>query len=163
MKWNYILIPLIVIAVSLIGGYFTNLGMGWYGSIRLPDWIPSGGIIGIIWTVIFILSTISVLIVWNFTQHDNLFRRIMFLFAINGLINISWSFVFFYLHKMGWAILVAALLEVSVLAIIYLIRVLGVVQKSELVKGTYMLLLPYAGWVIFATYLTYTVWSLNRI
>jgi len=152
-----------VIAVSFIGGYFTNLGMGWYGSIRLPDWIPSGGIIGIIWTVIFILSAISVLIVWNFTQHDNLFRRIMFLFAINGLINISWSFVFFYLHKMGWAILVAALLEVSVLAIIYLIRVLGVVQKSELVKGTYMLLLPYAGWVIFATYLTYTVWSLNRI
>ncbi len=154
MKINYLLIPLFYVFVSTIGSLFTGQGVSsWYKTINLPSWTPPGSVIGIVWTIIFILTAISALIVWNKFNHNYAFWVIAVLFLVNGLLNIFWSYLFFSQNLLGWAALEAALLGASVYALIVLIWPLSTLAAS--------LLIPYAGWVTFATYLTYLVYKLN--
>ena len=81
-KPNYFVIPIITILVSLIGGYFTDLGMDWYKMLATPAWTPPGAVIGIVWTIIYILTTISALIAWNGFKREKVFQWIIALFVI---------------------------------------------------------------------------------
>ena len=153
MKWNYIIIPLAVIAVSLIGGRFTSAGMAWYKTIRLPGFTPAGFVIGIVWTVIFTLCAVCLLLLWNKGLSGNRVWVIVALFTVNGLLNILWSYLFFTRHAIGWAVAEAALLDATVIILIILIWPLSRLAAA--------LLIPYAAWTAFAAYLTYSVWRLN--
>lgn len=154
MKPNYFIIPLIVLITAILGNWLTGGGMDWYKTIRLPSWTPPGSMIGIVWTIIFILSTASALIFYNLAERGNRFIWIIFICLLNAILNISWSYLFFRQHLIGPAVIEAALLDLSVIALIILIWPI-----SRLAS---LLLLPYAGWAAFATYLTYIVWSLNK-
>ena len=152
MKLNYIVIPLITIAVSSAGGFLTGGGMDWYRTINLPEWTPSGAIIGSVWTIIFILAAMAALMVFN-SEKAKLKSALAAAFLINAFLNVFWSFLFFNQHFIGAAVFEAALLGVSVLALIVLIRPIS--------RWASLLLYPYFIWVCFATYLTYVVWTLN--
>ncbi len=154
MKQNYLIIPLIVILVALWGGFITSTGMAWYKTIGIPSWTPSGGFIGAIWAFIFILSAASAIIVWNKAARNQRFWIIILLFIMNALLNILWSNLFFGKGLIGWAAVEAVILDFSVWALVILIR-----SVSKLASA---LLLPYAGWVIFAIYLNYIIWMLNK-
>ncbi len=155
MRWNYILIPASVVAVAVIGSAFTGIGIdsGWYDTIARPGWTPPGSVIGAVWTVIFLLSAASVLIVWNKAEPDRRTRTAMVAFAVNGVLNIAWSYIFFVRHWLGLAALEAGLLGISVVIIMILIW-----NRS---RAAALLLLPYAGWVSFATFLNFIIWRLN--
>lgn len=156
MKLNYIVIPLITVVVAWVGSLFTSSGInsGWYDSIVKPSWTPPGALIGAVWTVLFILAAISALIVWNKAKRNSWFWWVIGVFVINAVLNVLWSFLFFGEHLIGTAIWEAALLGATVVALIILIWPI-----SRLAS---LLLVPYAGWVAFATYLTYTVSILNK-
>lgn len=154
IKPNYIIIPLITIFVSVLGSMITSSGMKWYKTLKLPAFTPPGAAIGAVWTVIFILATISLLIVWNKFQNTEQFWIIIGLFAVNAFLNVFWSYLFFGVHMLNAAVVEAALLDLSVIVLIVLIW-----PFSRLAAG---LLIPYAAWTAFATYLTYIIWSLNK-
>ena len=156
MKANYIIIPLITILVALTGSVLTGWGIAWYHGLNFMSWTPSGMLIGIVWTILFILSTVSALIVYNQKNRagESAFWLIMILLAVNAALNIMWSFIFFTLHFLSLAIIGAFILGLSVAALIILIW-----PRTKLAA---ILLIPYAGWVFFATYLTYSIWLLNR-
>lgn len=157
MRWNYIVIPLVAIVTSLVGGAFTAPSVNsWYKTIRLPAWTPPGSVIGIVWTILFILTAISALLVWNYhtSAQDEAVRIIMLVFVANAVFNVSWSYLFFARHLIGTAVLEAALLGVSVIILMMLIWPISRIAS--------LLLAPYAAWVAFATYLTYSIWQLNR-
>lgn len=161
MRLNYIIIPLVTIAVSVIGSLFTNVGLrDWYKQIEKPSITPPGQVIGMVWTVIFLLTMTSALIAWNSHRpwgaipRDNRFWWIMGLFLANGFLNVFWSYLFFTKHLIYISMFDELFLELTVIALIALIW-----KISPLAS---LLLLPYAGWVIFATWLTYSVWKLNR-
>ncbi|MBD3361761.1 tryptophan-rich sensory protein [Candidatus Woesearchaeota archaeon] len=154
MKPNYIIIPLVTILVSVIGSYLTSSGMNWYKTIELPSFTPPGSFIGAVWTVIFVLTTISALIVWNNYSGTEKFWWIIGLFMANAILNLLWSLLFFNQHLIFLAIFDAAFLDLIVIALMILIWPL-----SKLGAG---LLLPYAIWAAFATYLNYRIWLLNK-
>jgi len=155
MKLNYIVIPLITILVAVLGNLFTSSGIdsGWYDSITKPAWTPAGSIIGAVWTLLFILATISALIVWNKAPRSRRFWWIVGVFLINAVLNVFWSFLFFNQHLLGAAIWEAGLLGLSVVALVVLIWPISRLASA--------LLIPYAAWVFFAAYLTYSIWALN--
>lgn len=153
MKLNYIIIPLIVFLVAFAGSLITSGGMDWYKTINLPAWTPPGSVIGAVWTTIFILSAISALIVWNGFSRGRRFSWIFIIFIINALLNIFWSYLFFGKNLFYFAFWEAGFLFISVILLVILIR-----PVSRLAA---ILLYPYAIWVAFAAYLTYTVWMLN--
>lgn len=155
IKPNYIAIPVFTIFISVIGSRFTSQSLGgWYQNINVPSWTPPGGAIGIVWTFIFILATISALLVWNKTSHDKKFKKIITAFVINGLLNMLWSFLFFSQHLVGFAAIEAVILGLSVVLLI-----LWIWPRSRVAAS---LLLPYAAWVFFASFLTFSVWMLNK-
>jgi tryptophan-rich sensory protein len=126
--------------------------MGWYDSLRLPAIAPDGSVIGLVWTVIYILSTIAAILFWNSPRGKN-FMLIAGLFLFNAFLNMFWSFLFFTLHLFWWAIAEMVLLNLVNLALILLLWKYN--RKSAI------LLVPYFLWVFFATYLAYLIGSLN--
>ncbi len=157
MRLNYAAIPLVTIGVAVLGSYITGGNMEWYQTLNLPSFTPPGQTIGAAWTAIFILATISALLVWNGPagprQAQTERNWIMAAFGLNGVLNLGWSYLFFGQHLIGPAVLESAALGLSVVLLISLIR-----TRFRLAAW---LLAPYLVWVAFATYLTYAVWTLN--
>lgn len=155
MKLNYVLIPAVTILVAAVGGWLTEAGPGsWYRTIKLPSWTPSGSVIGLVWSVIFLLTAIAALIIWNAAGSKPRLDLIVGLFLANAGLNVLWSLLFFRLHLLtaaGWE---AALLDLTVLGLIVLCW--------PIARSAAWLLMPYAGWVAFATYLTFLIGRLNR-
>lgn len=158
MKFNYVIIPLIVILVAYAGKQFSEAGLKkWYKSLKLPAITPDGSIIGAVWTAIYILAAISALIVWNSSMilHDDpVFDVIVSMLFINAVMNVAWNFLFFTLHMIGMSGITSVALGLSVLALILLIYPISALAA--------ILLVPYLVWVCFATYLNYLIWDLNK-
>jgi len=155
LKINYLVIPISVFLVSFLGGLVTGNNMDWYRTLSLPPIAPPGGFIGLVWTIIFILSAVSLLAFWNREKDQQTKTALAGLFVINGLFNIFWSVVFFGWHLIGWSIA-----EMIVLNLFNLIIIIWLWQKNH--KFSSILLWPYFAWVGFATYLAYSIWSLNK-
>jgi len=153
MRINYFFIPLTAIAVAYFGGMITEKGMPWYNTLNLPSIAPDGKLIGLAWTVIYVLATISALIVWNKLRQDKSFKIIVSLFIANAFLNWFWTYLFFGLHLIAWSVLEMILLN---LVNLVLIVILG---KKNLPAS--VLLVPYFLWVCFATYLAYSVLTIN--
>lgn len=155
LKLNYAVIPLAVIATSLIGSSVTSGNMSWYKTLVLPPIAPPGGFIGLVWTVIFILTAISILLFWNKEKKPKNKRLIGELFVLNGALNVFWSAVFFGQHLLGWAIV-----EMIVLNITNLVLIIWLWRNKY--RASSILLWPYFGWVCFATFLASWIWVLNK-
>lgn len=153
MKTNYIFIPLSTLAVSVGGSFLTDSGMEWYDTLKLPSFTPPGSVIGMVWTFIFILSTISALILWNKASRGARFNAIFALFICNALLNFFWSFLFFYQGLIGASIWEMCALNLTTLSLIVL--------SWKFSRTAALLLTPYFAWVSFATYLAYQIWKLN--
>ena len=156
MKWNYVIIPLVVLAVAILGSYFTSLTMDWYNALKLPKIAPAGAFIGMVWTIIFILLAISALIYFNHANVSNTksYTLILVLFIINAILNIAWSYIFFASKMPGSALLELVFLDLSVFLLIIFIWPISILSA--------LLLVPYGLWVTFAGYLNYLIWVLNE-
>ncbi len=152
MKYSYLLIPFSVVMVAIIGSVVTDSGMEWYQTLKLPTWTPGGSTIGMVWTVIYILTSAALLMVWN-AKGAREKRNILRTFALNLVLNLSWSIAFFGLNMIGLSIVIAFLLTLTVIALMAQIRSVNLIAAT--------LLAPYAFWSLFATYLTYAIWILN--
>jgi len=153
MHLSYIFIPLVTILVAYAGGRLTAASVRtWYRGLRRPSWTPPGGVIGAVWTVLYILAAISALIVWNISLPVPL--AVATLFVVNAVVNVLWSYVFFYLHRPGPAIWICLFLDLTIVLLIWLIAPISILAA--------WLLVPYAAWVTFASYLNYRVWAMNR-
>ena len=122
----YIFIPLIVLAVSVLGSLLTTGGMVWYDTLNLPAIAPPGGFIGAVWTVIFILCAIAAIWFWRkkklarASSDARLNKWIVGLLITNAILNVGWSWVFFNQHLLGWAIVEMVVLNLSNLALMIL-------------------------------------------
>jgi len=152
-------VPLVVIIgltllVAVSGSLLTTPQITtWYTTLNLPSWTPPGSVIGLAWTTIFILTALSAILFWNTAPRDSRLWWIVLLFVLNGFLNVFWSYLFFNQHLVGTAVVEMFILNASTVALIVLIWPINRLAAS--------LLLPYVGWVTFATYLAYSVWRLN--
>ena len=155
MHISYILIPLITILVASIGSILTTRSVAtWYRTIRKPSWTPPGAVIGAVWTVLYILAALSALLVWNLPDGTPVPLAVASLFVLNAVVNVGWSWVFFFRHRIGLAIWVCLFLDLTIVLLIWLIAPLSSLAAWFLV--------PYAAWVTFASYLNYRVWAMNK-
>lgn len=151
----FVIIPLISFVTIMLGSWFVEGGMEWYRTLLLPPWTPSGWVIGLAWSTIFLLATLSALNAWMTIRHGSRrFQAIIALFLLNAILNAFWSHLFFLQHQIGAAVLESASLDATVLALIVLLW--------PVARSSALLLVPYAVWTTFATYLTYVIWTLNR-
>jgi tryptophan-rich sensory protein len=151
------LLPVLVAAgaailVAAVGATMTDIGP-WYRGLAKPSWQPPDWLFGPAWTIIFSLAALSAVTAWRDAPDQASREWMVGLFAVNGVLNILWSALFFRLRRPDWALVEVVFLWLSVLALILLLR-----RYSRIAAW---LLVPYLGWVAFAGVLNLAVVRLN--
>ncbi len=142
----------LALITALVGGTITVLDE-WYYSLQQPDWAPPGYMFGVIWTAIFALIAVSGVFAWEQAKTRRDVEVTLGMFALNGFLNLGWSFIFFRMQRPDVAFyeLIALWLSVAIL-------ILFVGRFSKLSAA---LLVPYLIWVTIAGALNYQVVQLN--
>jgi len=143
---------LAALGVLVLGGLATDLGP-WYQSLEKPAWQPPDWLFGPVWTLIFGLAVASAVSAWWATAERAARLRIIWLFGLNGALNVIWSLLFFRLQRPDWALAEVGLLWLSIVVLI-------VVLARHSARASW-LLVPYLAWVTFAGWLNWAVVRLN--
>jgi len=152
-RLNYLLIPLFVVITASAASHFADAGLAWYKTINLPGWIFSNLFMLNIWIIIFVFTSLSILIIWNRYSKERNFSLIIGLFVLNAIINVGWSILFYTQQQLGLALFESILLMFNIFLLI------GLIWRFCPIAAC--MLFPYSVWVIFATALTLNVWIIN--
>jgi translocator protein len=148
----------IVIAASLalitavVGGSITVLDE-WYYSLEQPGWAPPDYMFGVIWTAIFALIAVAGVLAWEKAPTRRDVEITLGMFALNGFLNLGWSFLFFRMQRPDLALYELVGLWLSILVLI--------VFCGRFSRWSALLLVPYLIWVTTAGALNYQVVQLN--
>lgn len=141
----YILIPLGL-------GFITSLLIktDLYNEIIKPEFSPPKIVFPIVWTILYILLGLS-----NYLINKDKKEEVKNLIYYIGLaINLIWPFIFFnakeYLLALIWLVL---------LIFFVILMMIEYFKKNELAA---YIQIPYILWLIFAFYLNYNVFILNK-
>ena len=151
------LFPIIIAATlalvtAMVGGSITVLD-SWYYSLQQPSWAPPDYMFGIIWTTIFALIALAGFLGWQKAPSRRTAEIVLGLFALNGFLNLSWSFLFFRMERPDLAFYELIALWLSILAL--------VIFCGRFSKSASLLLVPYLVWVTIAGMLNYQIVALN--
>jgi tryptophan-rich sensory protein len=140
-------------AVAGLGALVTDLGP-WYYGLRQPAWKPPDWLFGPAWTLIFALAALAGIAGWRGAPDRAMRAQLVALFALNAVLNVLWSVLFFRLHRPDWALVEVGFLWLSIAALI--------VVLTPVSKAAGWLLVPYLAWVTFAALLNFAVVRLNH-
>ena len=136
----------------LLSGLFFKINGDFYNTLNLPSFALNGNIISIIWFIIYIFITISILIVIKkvniFKNHDYLYMLI-----INYLSNQLFLYFFFYL--------MIPFLGLAITIINYLSTIFLFIETSKLSKKSSYFLIPYLVYGTYALILMCSLYFMN--
>ena len=144
----------IPLAVGGIAGIFTSSSVnGWFTTITKPSFNPPNWLFAPVWTALYIMMGIAFFLIWKSDAATKIKNAAMGLFFLQLAFNFLWSFIFFYAHQPGWALVDILLMWLAILCtIIYFTKISAIAT---------WLMVPYICWVSFATVLNYAIWKLN--
>lgn len=144
---------LLAIVVGGVGGAATDIGP-WYYALIKPSWQPPDWLFGPAWTTIYVLTAAAGVRAWRRGSASER-RYYLGALALNLVLNILWSVIFFTLKRPDLALLEVLPLWLSIALLIRLVW-----RYSRLSS---VLMLPYLLWVAFAAYLNWTIVQLNGL
>lgn len=153
IRWAVFLVPLL-----LMFGYGSGLVAGssdqnlWFALLEKPALYPPPAAFGIVWSILYVmigLAFAGICSSWGSR------RRVLAItvFVVQFLLNLAWSPVFFALHRIDLAFGVIIAMDVLV--------AVCVVLFWRIRRWAGVLMLPYLGWILFATLLTWQFWQAN--
>ncbi|GAB3148975.1 tryptophan-rich sensory protein [Microbispora hainanensis] len=133
---------LAVTAAATVGGLSTDARSGWYARLRKPSWQPPPQAFGLVWTPLYAsIAYASARALSRAADGSRpALRRAL---AANLALNTAWSPLFFRARKPRLAL--AEILALNASNALLTRRLL----REDRTAG--LLLLPYAGWTVFAT------------
>ena len=149
------LIVLLVIcfAAAGIGGAVTTPKIAtWYAALAKPSWNPPNWIFGPVWSVLYLCMAIAAWLVWRQCGLAGAATPLA-LFAVQLVLNLAWSWLFFGFQNPGLAFVDIVLLWAAIAA------TMVAFWFRSAIAG--ILFVPYLAWVSFAAMLNFVVWRLN--
>lgn len=151
-----VLIPLLVGGVStllsnLISGQVTISN---YSQLIKPGFAPPGYIFPIVWTILFILMGISAYIINKKGNELAKVKDAMFYYKLQLVLVFLWSILFF-----GFGLRLTALIDLIILLITVIVMIL---KFYKINKTAAYLNIPYLAWLIYAFFLNYFIWMINK-
>jgi len=153
LRWSLVTVPLILllgIASSLIAG--AGEANRWYAALLKPAFTPPGWLFPIVWTTLYVVMGIALAMILNARSARGRGLAIT-LFAVQLLLNLAWSPLFFAAHQVETALWVIALMLVSAATAAWLFH------RIRRLAG--WLMLPYLLWLCVAGALNYEIDRLN--
>lgn len=141
---------------ALIGGLATSSSVTtWYPGLIKPNFTPPNWLFGPAWTLLYLLQGFSLYLLQTTKGKDATAQLIALGFFYTQLaLNLLWSVFFFGLRNPGLGLLEIGLLDITVL--------FTILAAYRIHKIAGLILLPYLGWISFATWLNYQIFILNR-
>lgn len=153
IKWKPLLIN-IAIPLFLVGGLsalLTMNSMQIYSRINQPPLSPPSWLFPIVWTILFILMGIASYIVFDSSQNNKM--PAFFVYALQLILNFTWTMIFFNLGNY-W-------LAFGIIVLLLILICLNIFLFAKIDKTAGILLIPYLLWVAFATYLNLAIAIIN--
>lgn len=139
---------------AAIGSLFTNPAIPvWYATLRKPAFAPPNWLFGPAWTLLYILMALASWLVWKKGLATPIVKPALVVYLIQLVLNALWSALFFGLRSPLAGLIEIVLLWFAILATVTLF--------FRVSKGAGAMLLPYLGWVSFATLLNAAILRLN--
>lgn len=117
--------------------------VNWYPYLNKPALTPPNSVFPVAWSIIYLLSGISVGLIWNKRSTNR--NRLITLWGIQQFLNFTWSIVFFTFRNPLVGFINIILLDIVVL--IYIIKTWNVSKAAS------AMFWPYMVWILFASYL----------
>ncbi|OHB61460.1 MAG: TspO protein [Planctomycetes bacterium RBG_13_46_10] len=152
---KFIVCLALTFSVAFVGSIFTRDAVpDWYAALNKPSFTPPNWLFGPVWTILYLLMSISAFIVWQKGLTQSAGRIALIFYLIQLILNALWSVIFF-----GLKLPLAAFIEIILLWSSIVFTILTFARVSMLAA---VLLVPYILWVFFAAVLNFFIWFLNR-
>ena len=144
----------VILGIGFLMGQLSNSGYGnaWFDALAKPAAMPPGWAFGAAWSFLYVLIGIAVAMIWA-AAPSRARSTGLALFAVQLLLNFSWSPLFFGVHQV-----------VPALVILVAILALSAATTSAFARvrpAAAWLMAPYLAWLAFACFLNFEIWRLN--
>lgn len=152
MKSKLFIFLILNFTALAIGGLSTGSGVtsDWYAQLNKAPWTPPGWVFGFAWTIIMICFAVYMAKLWMLSDNK---KRIVGLFGLQWILNVSWNPVFFSYQKVGLAMLLILLLTVLIGYFLF--------NFWKQLKYYTLLVFPYFIWLMIATSLNAFILFMN--
>ena len=135
-----------------LGGLLMDGGptSDWYMALQKAPWTPAGWVFGAAWTLIMFCFTIYMTRLWYASNRS---KSVLFLFAIQWVLNVMWNPVFFKFHLMLIGLVIILMLTALVIKFLF--------GYWRILKLESLWILPYALWLLVATSLNAYIYFYN--
>ena len=147
----------LIMGIGILLGTFAAPAIGffsppteWYQQINKPNWNPPAWIFGPVWSSLYLMMATAAFLVWRVDG----WSRAMTAYLVQLIFNAAWTPLFFGAQRIDWACTDILALWFSILITLILFH--------RVHRIAAWLIIPYLGWVSFATVLNATLWAMNR-
>jgi tryptophan-rich sensory protein len=153
IRWALVTVPTIVVLGSFMGAV-SNSGNdnGWYMLLVKPAFQPPGWLFGVAWACLYTMMGIALAMILNARGASGRGVAIT-VFLVHLFANFGWSPLFFGAHQ----VTAGFYLLLTILAL----ALLSTWLFWKIRRGAGLLLLPYLGWLVFASALNFETDRLN--
>lgn len=147
LRWALVLAPGILL-LGYVSAAIAASGPGnlWFDSLVKPALYPEPIIFRIVWTLLYLLMGLALAMILAARGARGRGAAVV-IFAVQLVLNLAWSPLFFAAHRIAAALVLLVVLDVAVLVTILLFW-----RVRPVAAG---LLAPYLAWILFATLLNY--------
>jgi len=153
---HYLSLIIWTLGLIAIGGIIGSLSkpekLLWYSTLQRSTLTPPKYIFPIAWTILYGMIGACGGLIWRSQALPNL-STIKILYALQLILNWSWTPLFFHYHLTGLSLVVLGLMDILVCGLIWL--------AYKKITAASLLMSPYLLWILFATYLNFYIWWYN--
>jgi translocator protein len=121
----------------------------WFESLQKPAFYPPSQAFGIVWTILYVMIAIAGWLAWRNGGGLATLRP----WALQLVLNLGWTVVFFALQEPSWAMVVIVALFAA--------AVWSAVEMWAVSRRAAWLFVPYIAWIAFAGVLNGAIIALN--
>ena len=143
---------LISLGVGGLSALITSGNMDVYSTLIKPALAPPSILFPIVWTILYILMGISAYIIYESDDYDK--DSALRVYLLQLFVNFIWPIFFFLL---GYRLISLIIIIILLICVINMI-----IKFYKINKVAAYLQIPYLLWVLFATYLNYGFYILNK-
>ncbi|MDR2961736.1 MAG: tryptophan-rich sensory protein [Stenotrophomonas sp.] len=142
----------ITFAAAALGAWASTSAASFYATLALPAWAPPASLFGPVWTLLYAMMAVAAWLVWR-ERGTAATRPALTLYLLQLGVNALWSWLFF-----GWRLGALAFVDILLLVMLVVATLIAFARIRALAA---VMLLPYLGWITFASALNLAVWRAN--
>lgn len=147
LRWALFLVPTVML-LGFLSGQVSGSGANdpWFAELTKPAIYPPPATFGIVWSILYAVMGVALALVcsaWGARWRP----WAVLAFLVQFALNLVWSPVFFAMHDIRLALVLLVAIDIALLVTVWLFW--------KVRRSAAWLMLPYLGWVLFATVLNW--------